>query len=250
MILQQPKCGRWDSPSLEMGLFSAMSPSFVWKNAQNWRRKDDLAFKAFIWTLGAGSWISSTGTGFLCGLQCVAVGMYVPHNGSQHKTPWSWLQEVCTALHCSGALCGAMAPFPENTAAPVQALLCALGAVLLPVLVLGWLWLIWTCLYHTPIVNPGSTEVLRNKHRVHKMFLNSLHGLNLNFFSFAQAHPSHCNVTDFHYLSGTGKQLEKKASFWLFPMPKLFSRKYQFWLTPATFQILTLALGQAAEPGV
>lgn len=228
MILQQPKCRCWDSPPLDMGLFSETSPSFVWRNAQNWRRKDDLAFKAFIWTLGAGSWISSTGTGFLCGLQCVALGMCVPHNGCQHKGPWSWLQEVCSTLHCSGALPGARAPFPEKAAAPVQALLCAVGAVLLPVLALKWLWLIWTSLYHTPIVNPGSTEVLRNKHRVHKMVLNCLHVLVLDFFCFAQAHPRHSNVSDFHSLCGTGKQLGKKPHFVCFPCPNCFPENPNF----------------------
>lgn len=100
-------------------------PQLYLEECQNWRRKDDLAFKAFIWTLSAGSWISSPGTGFLWGLQHVALGMCVPHNGCQHKGPWSWLQEVCTSLHCSGGLYGDTAPFPENTAAPVQALLCA-----------------------------------------------------------------------------------------------------------------------------
>lgn len=95
-------------------------------------------------------------------------------------------------------------------------------------LALGWLWLIWTSLYHTPIVNPGNTEVLRNKHRVHKMFLNCLHCLVSDFFCFAQAHPSHSNVTDIHSLCGTGNQLEKKPHFGCFPFPNCFPENPNF----------------------
>lgn len=114
--------------------------------------------------------------------------------------PWDWLS-LWSAACCSGNVCatqwmsaqralglpagalhrpavhGATVPFPENTAAPVRALLCAAGAVLLPALELGWLGLVWTSQYHSAFLNPGSTEVLRNKHGVHRMVLSCLHGL-------------------------------------------------------------------------
>lgn len=58
MIPQQPRRGCRESPSVgvgAVGLFSEASPNSVWKSAQNRRRRNDLAFKAFIWSSGAGS---------------------------------------------------------------------------------------------------------------------------------------------------------------------------------------------------
>lgn len=95
-------------------MFLGASPSSVWKSAQNQRKRNDLAFKAFIWSSGAGIWIPSAGAGFLCGLQYVAQGMSVLHNGAQDREPWSWLQEVCMASQHSGALCGGTTSFPKK----------------------------------------------------------------------------------------------------------------------------------------
>lgn len=69
-----------------------------------------------------------------------------------------------SAWPCSGVGHCVEAPRTSlrNTAALIQALPGDAGAVLLPVLQLSWLWLIWASLYHAPLLNPGSTEVLRN----------------------------------------------------------------------------------------
>lgn len=59
------------------------------------------------------------------------------------------------------------------------------------------------------------------------MFLNCLYILLLDLFIFlAQAGPSCSDVTDFHFLHGTGNELEGRLNLSTFPCPnKLFSRK-------------------------
>lgn len=163
MIPQQLKRGCWESPSLDMRLFSEASPSSVWKSAQHWRKRNDLAFKAFIWSSGAGSCefpalglaSSVVCSVLLRGCLCCTMEPGAESPGAESRRS-AWPHS--TVGHCVEA----RPPSQKNTAVLVQALPCAAGALLLPVLELWWSWLNWASLYHTPLVNPGSTELLRN----------------------------------------------------------------------------------------
>lgn len=91
MIPQQPRRGCQESPSLgvgAVGLFAEASPSSLEECTES-KERNDLAFKVFIWSAGAGSWIPGAGAGFLCAVQYTARGMSVPHDGAQRKEPWS-----------------------------------------------------------------------------------------------------------------------------------------------------------------
>lgn len=52
---QQTEPGFEERPFMDVGLSSEAFPASFWKNAQSQRGKNDLAFKAFIWSSGTWS---------------------------------------------------------------------------------------------------------------------------------------------------------------------------------------------------
>lgn len=55
VIPQQTEPGFQERPFMDVGLSSEAFPTSFWKSAQSQRGKNDLAFKAFIWSSGTWS---------------------------------------------------------------------------------------------------------------------------------------------------------------------------------------------------
>lgn len=128
-FFQQPKCRCWDSPPLDMGLFSERSPALLGRMHRIEGGRMTLLLKHSSGPLVLGAefqhwewlplWSAVCCSGNVRATQWMSAQRALELTpGGLHRPTLQW-----GTVWCHG-------PFPENTAAPVQALLCAVGAVL------------------------------------------------------------------------------------------------------------------------